>query len=110
MTAIDTGDITRNAELLAIAVFTFATAWINLRTKAVTQGIKEVTDKTHVIVNSQKTAMMEELKNSRLLTLGMANALLRQDPGNLDLKEAAITAQALYDKSVIDAAKKEREE
>jgi hypothetical protein len=109
MIAMTGEEIVRNTELLAIAIFTFSTAWINLRTKDVTKKIKEVTDATHVIVNSQKTAMMEELRSSRLLTLGMANALLRQNPSSLDLKEAAITAQALYDKSVVDAAAKEKE-
>jgi hypothetical protein len=103
------GENVRNIYLLAIAVFTFATAWINLRTKKTTEVIKQNVDKVHTIVNAQKTAMMEELKTSRSLTLGMANALLRLDPKNEDLKKAVITAQALYDKSVVDATAKEKE-
>lgn len=55
-------------------------------------------DKVHTIVNSEKTASMEELRSSRLLTLTAFKALSAATPGSTELRQAVAAAQALYDK------------
>lgn len=55
-------------------------------------------NKVHTIVNSEKTAGMEELRTSRLLTLTAFKALLATNPDSKNLQEAVAAAQALYDK------------
>ena len=55
-------------------------------------------NKVHTIVNSEKTAGMEELRTSRLLTLTAFKSLLATNPGSKNLQEAVAAAQALYDK------------
>jgi hypothetical protein len=63
-------------------------------------------DKVHTIVNSEKTAGMEELKSSRLLTLTALKALLTTNPQNKDMMQAVSVAQTLYDKISKDTADK----
>jgi hypothetical protein len=66
----------------------------------------EQVDKVHTIVNSEKTAGMEELKSSRLLTLTAFKLLLLKEPGNPELRQAVSVAQTLYDKISKDTADK----
>lgn len=69
---------------------------------------KTVVDKVHIIVNSEKTRMMEELLASRSLTLSMARALVKSDPTNKDAQIAMNIAQTLYDKLAAEVNKKEQ--
>jgi hypothetical protein len=77
--------------------------------EGILKKIEATTDRTHVIVNAQKTAMMQKLQNAQLLTLTMAKAMLKKDRKNRTLKSAVATAQALYDESARDLARKEEE-
>lgn len=88
----------RNTYLLAIAIFTCATAFINLRTKALTKEIKVTNDKIHVIVNSGKTKALEDTQASRLANLAMARLLLKDHPGDPDFIELVRQSQEFYDR------------
>lgn len=65
--------------------------------------IKEVTDKTHVIVNNQKTLMLESFARQCGLTLNVTKILASQKPNDKNLQEAVLTAQTLYDKASQEA-------
>src|SRR5580765_2283587 len=92
------GDLIRNTELLAVAVFTFATAWISQRTKKTTEEIKKTNDKIHVIVNSGKTKAMEDTQMSRLANLTMAKLLLKDHPDDPNFIELVRQSQEFYDR------------
>jgi|SRR5579859_2808929 len=64
-------------------------------------GIESVAKQTHVIVNSQKTKMLQDLKASRVLALALSRSLLRQNPNDPDAKAAVELAQRLLDESVL---------
>jgi len=72
-------------------------------------GLQDKVDATHVIVNAQKTAMMRKLADSQLFTLTLAQAMFEEKPHSQKLKMAVASAQALYDASMRDLAKKEEE-
>ena len=71
--------------------------------------VKDTVDATHVIVNAQKTAMMQKMANAQLLTLTMAQAMLEDKPKSQKLQEAVAAAQALYDETLRDLAQKKAE-
>ncbi len=65
-------------------------------------NIQKKVDATHIIVNAQKTAMMQKVTDAQFLTLTMAKAMLRNQPHDEELKSAVIAAQALYEQSMKD--------
>jgi uncharacterized membrane-anchored protein YhcB (DUF1043 family) len=69
----------------------------------------ETADKTHTIVNSQRTAILKKLVDSQLFTLTLAKAMLEDKPHSQHLKVAVTKAQALYDASVRDLEIKQQE-
>ena len=69
----------------------------------------ETADKTHTIVNSQRTAILQKLVDSQLFTLTLAKAMLEDKPHSQHLKVAVTKAQALYDASVRDLEIKQQE-
>jgi hypothetical protein len=71
--------------------------------------LQDKVNATHIIVNAQKTAMMQKLADSQLFTLTLAQAMLDEKPHNQKLKDAVASAQALYDQSIRDLRQKEKE-
>jgi len=71
--------------------------------------IQSKVNATHVIVNAQKTAMMQKIANAQLIALTMAQALLEERPHSTKLQKAVAAAQALYDETLRDLAEKEAE-
>jgi uncharacterized membrane-anchored protein YhcB (DUF1043 family) len=66
-------------------------------------------DATHIIVNAQKTAMMQKLADSQLFTLTLAKMVQQSRPEDIALRDAVSSAQALYDASLRDLEIKQRE-
>lgn len=77
--------------------------------KQVFDNIQKKVDATHIIVNAQKTAMMQKLADAQQVNLLMAQAMLEDKPDNQKLKLAVASAQALYDASLRDLATKQQE-
>jgi len=55
--------------------------------------LKDVTNKTHVIVNSQKTEMLQDALLSRKANLNLAKLLLKKSPHDQDVKEMVKIAE-----------------
>jgi hypothetical protein len=79
------------------------------KTSDVVGEVKNTVDATHVIVNAQKTAMIQKMANAQLLTLTMAQAMLEDKPNSKKLQEAVVAAQTLYDETMRDLAQKKAE-
>jgi hypothetical protein len=71
--------------------------------------LQDKVDATHVIVNAQKTALMQKLVDSQFFALTLAQSILRDHPEDGELKKAVAAAQALYDVSLRDLEIKKRE-
>lgn len=78
--------------------------------KQVFSAIQDKVDKTHVIVNAQKTAMMQKLVDAQLFTLTLATAMLEERPENHKLRDAVAAADAIYKESLKDLKQKAQEE
>ena len=66
-------------------------------TVSVVPNIKDTTDKVHVLVNGEKTRMMEDLVASRLLNLTMAEVILESNPNSEQARRMVELAKKLYD-------------
>lgn len=77
--------------------------------KQIFSNLQNKVDATHIIVNAQKTAMMQKMANAQLGMLTMTQAMLEEKPNSAKLKQAVAVAQALYDESLKDLQRKEAE-